>query len=222
VASSPFAERIVRRAADAGVDVSPPLASTLAAYVGLLARWNRRINLTALPLEPATDEAIDRLVVESLVAAPHAGGPGASVLDVGSGAGSPAIPLKLARPDIRLVMVEARARKCAFLREAVRTLGLEATDVATGRLEDRVRTPGFREAFECVTVRAVRLDREIVGAMAQTLKPGGRLLEFGPRVERPNDGELFRPLRSIVLPGGSKVNVFELGLGGRHGQDAWS
>jgi 16S rRNA (guanine527-N7)-methyltransferase len=209
VPSSPLAERIVRRAADAGVDVSPPLASALVAYVGLLARWNRRINLTGLPLEPPTDEAVDRLIVEPLMAAPHAGAVGGSVLDVGSGAGSPAIPLKLARPDLRMVMVESRARKSAFLREAVRTLGLEATEVATSRLEDLSRTSGFGRAFECVTVRAVRLDRGILEAIAQALKPGGRLLAFMSMGECQNLGDLFSLMNATPLAGGSVLGVFQ-------------
>jgi 16S rRNA (guanine527-N7)-methyltransferase len=209
-------DRLIARAAHAGVHLAPSLASALVAYMDLLARWNRRINLTSLPLEPAADAAIDRLVVESLVAAPHAGRPGASVLDVGSGAGSPAIPLKLARPDLRLVMVEARARKSAFLREAVRSLGLEAVGVATGRLEDLIQTPSYQQTFDSITVRAVRLEQTLLEAMARALRPGGRLLEFASVAERPNVCEEFTLHDTIGLPGGC-----ELRIGGVKAEAEW-
>ncbi len=67
-------------------------------------------------------------------------------MDVGSGGGSPAIPLKLAVPRLRLTMVEAKARKSAFLREAVRHLGLEQRSVETARYEELLARPDLHEA----------------------------------------------------------------------------
>jgi 16S rRNA (guanine527-N7)-methyltransferase len=207
VSRSALADRVISRAAQAGVDLAPAVAAALVTYLELLAKWNRRINLTALPVNPPTDDALDRLVVEPLVAAPHAGGPGAWVLDVGSGAGSPALPLKLARPDIRLVMVEARARKSAFLREAVRALGLEGVVVETGRIEDLVETPDCRETFDCVTLRAVRLDRPMLRAVTTGLKPGGVFLAFGSKGESQKLELFLSEGRGVSLPGSSELRV---------------
>ncbi len=103
--------RLTRRARRVNLSIPAELADALLAYLELLALWNTKINLTALD-DP--DAAIDRLILEPLLAARHLP-EGASVIDIGSGGGSPAIPLKLAAPRIKLWMVEskhARARFC--------------------------------------------------------------------------------------------------------------
>ena len=116
-----FRARLERRAKRVGLTVSVELAERLGAYVELLSRWNKRMNLTALD---ERDEAIDRLLIEPLVAVKYLPARSAAVLDIGSGGGSPAIPMKLAASGIALRMVEAKTRKAAFLREAIRQLNL--------------------------------------------------------------------------------------------------
>jgi 16S rRNA (guanine527-N7)-methyltransferase len=102
--------------------VPPHAEARLVTYFDLLFRWNQKINLTSLT---NIDEAIDRLLLEPVAAARElAHSP--SIIDLGSGGGSPAIPLALALSAPRLVMVESRSRKAAFLREAVRELGMNA------------------------------------------------------------------------------------------------
>ena len=87
----------------------------LEAYFQLLTQWNAKINLTALPLDPPTDETFDRLLVEPLAASKQIPTHTPSVwFDLGSGGGSPAIPLKIARPALRLTMIESKERKSAF------------------------------------------------------------------------------------------------------------
>src|SRR5262245_60756251 len=103
------------------------LADGLTAYFELLRKWNRKIALTSLPVEDAGDEAIDRLLIEPVVASKFLIQQRGSALDIGSGGGSPAIPLKLACPGLSLRMVESKTRKAAFLRETVRTLELDRT-----------------------------------------------------------------------------------------------
>ena len=125
--------RIVRRGSKVNVFVADPLAESLASYYELLTRWNKKINLTSIE---NLDEAIDRLLLEPLVASRHVSPSAGSLMDVGSGGGSPAIPLKLALPRLRLTMVESKARKSAFLREAVRHLGLGNATVETARYEE--------------------------------------------------------------------------------------
>ena len=127
-----FRARLERRAKRVGLTVSVELAERLGAYVELLSRWNKRMNLTALD---ERDEAIDRLLIEPLVAVKYLPSRSAAVLDIGSGGGSPAIPMKLAAPGIALRMVEAKTRKAAFLREAVRQLNLGDTVVEATRYE---------------------------------------------------------------------------------------
>src|ERR1044072_2004277 len=100
-----FKERLSRRAKKAGIAIPPPLADRLWIYFQLLAKWNAKINLTGLDLDDPTPEGIDRLLIEPLLAAPHADG-AKSLIDIGSGGGSPALPLALALGNIRLAMIE--------------------------------------------------------------------------------------------------------------------
>lgn len=171
--------RISRRITKAGGSASTEQVTNLAAYVELLARWNTKINLTALPLLPLSDEAVDRLIVEPVMAARRLHANDRLVLDVGSGGGSPAIPFVLMASHIRLVMVEVKVRKCAFLREVVRQLGMSNASVENSRLEELLSKSDLHEAADVVTVRAVRPDRKLLTAIQAFLKPGGRLFLFG-------------------------------------------
>ena len=172
-----FSQRLGRRARRAGAPVPDDLAATLWIYFDLLFRWNAKINLTSLSLEHP-DEAIDRLLVEPLLAArQNLGGKGLRVLDLGSGGGSPAIPLKLAVPDIQLVMVESKARKSAFLREAVRQTQIIAT-VETARFEELLARPDFHETFDVATLRAVKAESKTLLRMQAFVRPRGRIFLF--------------------------------------------
>lgn len=171
--------RLSRRITKAGGSVSPAQVMNLAAYVELLARWNKKINLTALPVNPLSDEAVDRLIVEPVVAAKRLNERDRLVVDLGTGGGSPAIPLALMVPGVRLVMVESKVRKCAFLREVVRQLAMPDASVENCRIEELLLRSEFHEAVDVVTVRAVRPDRRLLTAILAFLKPGGRLFWFG-------------------------------------------
>ena len=173
------AAAIVRRASLANVHVAPPLAASLSAYLHLLARWNRTINLTSLAVSPPSDEAIDRLIVEPLAAAELIRSSDRWVIDIGSGGGSPAIPLKLTRPDVRFVLVEMKVRKSAFLREAIRRLSLEHVEVETMRVEELAVRGAMMGQFDVATLRAVRGDRGVLSAIHALLAAGGRVLWFG-------------------------------------------
>ena len=174
-----FRTRLARRASKSGVFLDEGLAGGLVAYYELLARWNRKINLTSLD-DP--DEAIDRLLLEPVAAARHLSPAVVNLMDVGSGGGSPALPLALALgPQVRLVMVEAKARKSAFLMEAVRQLGLSDAWVETSRYEELLTRPELYERFDIVSMRAVRVEPRVLMTLQAFVKPGGSLLLFrGP------------------------------------------
>lgn len=173
-----FRKRLTRRGRLAHAPaVTPDLASALWTYFELLFRWNAKINLTSLT-EDKPDEAIDRLLIEPLIAARHLPAPDSRVVDVGSGGGSPAIPLKLASPGSPIVMVESKARKSAFLREAARQLRLTNAEVATARVEELLTRPDLHESASVVTLRAVRLDLKMLTGLQAFLKPGGLVFLF--------------------------------------------
>jgi 16S rRNA (guanine527-N7)-methyltransferase len=171
--------RLKRRAARAGVVLPDALATQLAAYFELLERWNRKINLTALD-DP--EAAVDRLLLEPVLAGRHLPGKGPlALMDAGSGGGSPAIPLTLAAGGrVQLTMVESKTRKCAFLREAVRQLGIEAI-VENARFEELLARPELHESFDVLSVRAVRIESRTLTTLQAFLRPGGQMLLFrGP------------------------------------------
>jgi 16S rRNA (guanine527-N7)-methyltransferase len=164
----------------AGHESDGDTVASLALYLALLARWNRRINLAAFDLDRPSDHAIDRLVVEPVLAAAEVSARDRVVVDIGSGGGSPALPLKIQRPHVRMTLVEARLRKTAFLREAVRELGLAAVRIETVRL-GRAGVAGLNGTADVVTMRAVRMDADVLGGIAALLAPSGRLLWFKTR-----------------------------------------
>ena len=147
-------------------------------YFELLRKWNRKVSLTSLPVEDYGDEAIDRLLLEPVLACRHLPAREAIVIDIGSGGGSPAIPMKLAVPELSMTLVESKTRKAAFLREAVRCLSLYAVVVEAVRFEELLARPDLHEAADAVTVRAVRLAPKVLAGLQAFIRPGGLLFMF--------------------------------------------
>jgi 16S rRNA (guanine527-N7)-methyltransferase len=194
VAARDVRTRLSKRASKAGIFIPDELVASLTAYYDLLSRWNRKINLTALD---TPDEAIDRLLLEPLAAAKHLPSPDVAVMDIGSGGGSPAIPMKLAAPAASLTMVEVKARKSAFLREALRTLGIQKAVVETSRYEELLARPELHEAFDVLSLRAVRVEIRTLVTLQAFLRPAGLLFLFrGPSGS--DVPELVPPIRWVA------------------------
>lgn len=136
-----------------------PLTSAVAAkfdaYLSLLVRWNARTNLTGIR-DP--QDILRRHFVESIACAQNVPQGVRSLLDFGSGAGFPGIPIALCRSEIAVTLAESQNKKASFLREAVRSLGLNSTVFAH-------RGETMTEMFDCVTLRAVdQMSRAAVSA----------------------------------------------------------
>jgi 16S rRNA (guanine527-N7)-methyltransferase len=134
----------------AGAGIAPLPASAygrFCAYLELLRRWNQHLNLTAVR-DP--EQIIQRHFVETAFAAQHLPHGLASLLDYGSGAGFPGIPIAISRPEIRVTLAEAQGKKASFLREVVRVLNISA-EIYAGRVE---KMPG-QLRFDAVSMRAV-------------------------------------------------------------------
>jgi 16S rRNA (guanine527-N7)-methyltransferase len=206
-------EKLAKRASRAGLSLPGAVVDALSAYFDLLRKWNRKVSLTSLPVEDAGDEAIDRLLIEPVIATKYLPAPEASVLDIGSGGGSPAIPMKLAAPGISLRMVESKTRKAAFLREVVRTLDVDRTTVDAVRFEELLARPTLHEAIDVVTLRAVRVDRKTLAEIQSFVRPDGALFLFGTVVPTPPEfaAPHFSPAVSHALLSqwGSRLEVFK-------------
>ena len=170
------------------------------AFIMLLAKWNRTFNLTAID-DPA--QMVGRHLLDSLAVLPHLRGP--RVLDIGTGAGLPGIPLALARPADRFVLLDSSGKKTRFVTQAVVELGLDNVDVAQTRLADY--RPAL--AFDCVISRAFGSLAELLQASGHLLAPGGRLLAM--------KGKAWRD-ELAALPSGSLIDAHRLDVPGVAGE----
>jgi len=171
-------------------DAPATLLSQLSIYLDLLLKWNARTNLTAIR-DP--QEIVRRHFGESLFAGRHLDSDTPTLLDFGSGAGFPGVPIALLRPDIQVTLAESQNKKAAFLREAVRTLCL-STEVWPARVESM---PADRR-FHSVTLRAVdNMEAAILVAQARTA-PGGQLVLLTTVAQAPGDGRVI-PLPSSTV-----------------------
>jgi len=168
---------------------TPELYRQLSDYLDLLLKWNARTNLTAIR-EP--EEIVRRHFGESLFAGRQVE-PGKTLLDFGSGAGFPGIPIQLLRPGVAVTLAESQGKKAAFLREAVRMLGLR-TEVWAARVEDIPE----EACFEVVAMRAVdRMDEAVVAGRAR-VAAGGQLLVLTTEDRVSGAGRLIRVPGSLT------------------------
>ncbi|MBD8528008.1 16S rRNA (guanine(527)-N(7))-methyltransferase RsmG [Pseudomarimonas arenosa] len=161
-AHDPIQSQLLAGLAELGLD--PAAADALRRYLDLLARWNQTYNLTAIrdPAEMVSKHLLDSLSIATEFDQQR-------LVDIGSGAGLPGIPLALACPHLRVTMVESAGKKARFMREAVRQLDLGArVDVVEGRAEALDR-PGQYD----------RLSARALGTLTQLLDLGGHLLQPG-------------------------------------------
>ena len=154
----PLRQRLGAGLAALQLELPPTTVERLLDYVDLLVRWNATYNLSAVR-DPA--EMVTRHLLDSLSVLPHV--TGANLVDLGSGAGLPGIPLAIAAPARAVTLVDSNGKKTRFLRAAVRELGLDNVRVAESRVE---RAEG---RFDCITARAF-------ASLADMLGWGGHLL----------------------------------------------
>lgn len=146
-------ERLKTGAKKLGLTLSSRQLEQFDAYYYELVGWNEQINLTAIT---DYDEVQLRHFLDSLtVALAWPPAMGKSVIDVGTGAGMPGIPMKIAFPGIKLVLLEATAKKLSFLHHIREMLALNDVEIIVGRAEEVAHVPGYRERFDLVLSRAV-------------------------------------------------------------------
>lgn len=189
-------QRIQQRLVELGAPAAPTLLlDRLDAYFRLLTVWNDKTNLTSLDLQDPAPATIDRLLIEPLLAAQRAPEAPAAIIDIGSGGGSPAIPFALATGARSLRLVESRARKSVFLREALRAVEMPCGEVVTARFEELADRTDLQEAHDLMTVRAVRLDTSVLATLHGLVRPNGQLFLF--RSAADEDLELPSSLTSV-------------------------
>lgn len=158
-----FEKALAREAKRLRIPLSPRERERFLRLYDMLARWNTRMSLTGL--RRAGDIA-RVLFAESLLPGKLHGPLRGALLDVGSGAGFPALPLAVRYSALRVTMVEANARKAVFLREAVAALALSNAEVVNMRLEEAVRQSALARSYDCFTLRGVGHVAEIFPLLA--------------------------------------------------------
>jgi 16S rRNA (guanine527-N7)-methyltransferase len=158
------AHTLERAAAALQVEIADEQVAALERYLDLLEKWNRVYNLTAIR---ERGRMVTHHVLDSLSILPYVRGP--NVLDVGSGAGLPGIPIAIARPALRVTLLEANQKKSAFLTQAVGELRLANVTVVTERVESW-RTEA---RFDTIVSRAFAELGEFVAAAGRLLTPHG-------------------------------------------------
>ncbi|MBE3558855.1 MAG: 16S rRNA (guanine(527)-N(7))-methyltransferase RsmG [Ktedonobacteraceae bacterium] len=160
------------------------MLAQFAHYCRELLEWNTRFNLTAIkdPQEVWIRHFLDSLSLLTVYDRPEA-----RVLDIGSGAGFPGIPLKIVRPAWHITLLEATGKRVTFLRHIVETLQLEHVTCVQGRAEELAHRPEYRGAFDLVTARAV-------ASLAQLLEYAAPFTRVGGVIIFPKKGELAAEL----------------------------
>jgi len=160
-------DKLAEGLAALSLDLSDHVQHQLIDFLHLLVKWNRAYNLTAVR-QP--EQMVTRHLLDSLVIGPYIQGP--RILDVGTGAGLPGIPLALAYPDYQFTLLDSSGKKIRFVTQAVAELGLVNVDVVQSRVE--AYQPASR--FDTVTARAYSSIEELVKQTAHLLADGGQYL----------------------------------------------
>jgi 16S rRNA (guanine527-N7)-methyltransferase len=180
----------------AGLGVPAPVDALLD-YVAELAKWNAAYNLTAVR-DPG--EMVTRHLLDSLALMPALRG--GRVLDVGSGAGLPGIPLAIARPDWQFTLLDSNGKKVRFLRHLLRTRSLPNVEVVEARVEDYRPAAGF----DAVVSRAFASLAEFFDKTAHLLAPGGQWVAMKGKLDARERAEVparfrIQETRALSVPG---------------------
>ena len=199
-----------------GIGLASDQLAAFNRYRDTLLAANQRINLTAItdPAAVETRHFVDSLTC--LLAWPTATDRPIRVIDIGSGAGFPGLPLKLIRPHIGLTLIDSVGKKTAFLADLVRRLDLAATTVLTARAEDLARQPAHREQYDVALARAVAPAPVLVEYTLPFLRVGGRLV--AQKTADKGQGELVACQRACVLLGGGPPRLMPVTLPSPAGQ----
>jgi 16S rRNA (guanine527-N7)-methyltransferase len=204
-------EKLIQGAEQLGLVLSTEQVRQFQLYSEELVEWNQRINLTAIT---GYDEVQLRHFLDSLTLVPAlrdmpwAKGDFA-LLDVGTGAGMPGIPIKVFLPRIRLVLLDSVAKKAAFLKHVVGKLGLEHVEVVTGRAEEVAHQPDYREKFELVVSRALSKLSTAAELTLPFCRQGGF---FIAQKKGPIKEELSQAAAAIDILGGKVKEVRKVNL----------
>lgn len=200
--------RMLDSAREMGVNLTIEQAEKMVQYHEMLVSANKQMNLTRVPDD--IHEAADRNYLDSLNAVKYLNGV-QTLIDVGTGAGLPGIPIAIACPHIKVTLLDALQKRVGFLQSVIDELGLNA-EAVHGRAEDAAKKPEFRDVFDVATARAVAEMNVLSEWLLPFVKPEGRMLALkGPGAEE----ELARAENALKQLNGELVSVHPAPVPGR-------
>ena len=200
-----FKEKMIINVDKLGITLSEIQLKQFYNYMNLLIEWNKKINLTAItePNEIILKHFVDSLTISKYIS------DGTRVVDVGTGAGFPGIPLKIYRQDIEITLLDSLQKRINFLDEVIRELNLEKIETIHSRVEDFGKDKKYREKFDIATSRAVANLATLSEYLLPLVKVGGKVISMkGSLIEE----ELELSKNAIKILGGKveKVDEFDL------------
>lgn len=192
------------------IELNDNQINSLEKYYELLIEWNEKINLTALtePHDVALKHFCDSILLLKYADIPQ----NSTLIDVGTGAGFPSVPIKIVRPDIRLCLLDSLNKRLIFLQEVVDTLGLKDVTIVHSRAEDGAKKADLREKFDFATSRAVAQLNVLSEYCLPYVKVGGAFLAMKGKY---SEDEIADAKSAIKLLGGKteKVDTYNLADG---------
>ena len=157
----------------AGIELSQEQLNKFVRYKELLLEYNEKFNITAITDE---EEIVKKHFIDSLMGCEFFDGK--TYIDIGSGGGFPAIPIKIFMPNLEVTLLEATEKKCNFLNIVIKELNLENIKVLNGRAEELAKKDGLRESFDLCSARAVARLNTLCEYCIPFVKKGGKFISF--------------------------------------------